>query len=106
MSEKIEVYQQCKLLPKTVFINGEKKQVYGLQSLRVRPREKGMGRAMLRGIESVAEKDGKFCLVAFCADEVLEFYTRCGWHANGLYEGKYHILTSIEVESIKVEERW
>lgn len=102
----IDVYQKATLLQKTVVINGRSEKVYGLRSLRVRPREKGMGREILKGIEAVARRDGRYCIVAFCDPSILGFYESCGWFSNGLYDGKYHILTSVKVDSIKLEERW
>jgi len=106
MNKPVEILQKCILLHKKVMINGQKKAVYGLRKFRVSPMQKGMGKAMLKGIENVAESDGKFCVVAFCLEDVLDFYKKCGWYENGIYDEQYYVLTSIPVESIEVTERW
>jgi len=88
-----------------VVIDGKKTSVYGLASFRVNPRNKGIGREALKGMESVARKDGKAGIVAFCDPGVLGFYTDSGWSVCGSYEGR-NIICSIPAKEIEVKERW
>jgi len=103
--ENIEFRINGKLLAKEVVIDGKKTLVYGLASFRVNPRNKGIGKEALKGMESVAKKDGKAGIVAFCDPGVLGFYTDSGWSVCGSYEGR-NIICSIPAKEIEVKERW
>jgi predicted N-acetyltransferase YhbS len=103
--EKINFRIDAKLLSKEVVIDGNKVQVYGLRSFHVNPRNKGIGKEALKGMESVAKKDGKHCIVAFCDPGVLGFYKDSGWSVCGIYEGR-NIICSIPAKEILVNERW
>lgn len=94
-----------KLFNKEVEIDGEVRPVYGLASLRTGPRPVGLGRLALGWVKEKARNDGKYCVICFTLPKTLGFYSRCGWHENGMYEGMF-IVTSIPVGRIAVNERW
>lgn len=83
--------------------------VCGLSYLNVSPQGKGLGRATLKEIEGLSNKDGKYAVVAFARDNVLDFYLKCGWYNCGKYMCKYgekNIVSSVNLGPCTVKEDW
>lgn len=96
------------LLDKTVEIDGQEREVYGLADFHCRPSRRGIGTHCLRAFEGIAKKDGKYCIIAFCdTSDIRDFYIKAGWDWCGVYEEKF-VISSIRVEHkpIKPTERW
>jgi hypothetical protein len=93
--------KQVKLVDKIV-------PVYGLSHFRVSPRRNGLGTDSIRRMEEIAQKDGKYAVVAFCEDGPLEFYLKCGWHNNGKWGmyGQKNIVSNIPLGPCVIEEDW
>lgn len=53
--------------------------IYGLSDMRVAPEGIGIGRMMLSTIVRLADDVGKFAVVGFADDFVVDFYKKCGW---------------------------
>jgi len=94
------------LLDKTVIIDGQRREVYGLADFHCRPSRRGIGSKCLKAFEKIAKDDGKYCLVGFTMTESdLQFYLKAGYHFCGLFKNEY-LFTSIPVKNIIVGELW
>lgn len=94
---------KLKLYDREITIDGKVQPVYALSSLQANPQMNGLGRHLLRWMEEMAEKDGKYCVYGTCLKEVLGFYTASGWYFSGMF-GQRHIITSKKVGVIEITE--
>ena len=102
----MDVSISCKLLDKTVEIDGVMREIYGIASMRSDPQWQGLGRMMLKWTEEKARRDGKHCCIGFAVPDTYErFDKKAGWYNYGMYEGRV-ITGSIPAESVIVTERW
>jgi len=60
-------------------IDGSYLDVYGLSMLRVTPKGVGVGRGSLEILTRMAKYQGRFAVVGFADEFVVDFYRRCGW---------------------------
>lgn len=93
-----------KLLDKFVIVDGKPLRVYGLQSYRVKPKRMGLGSYALWGLEAIADRAGR-PIIAFCDDNVLPFYLKCGWYELGMFQD-HHIISNELFDNIVVKELW
>jgi len=56
--------------------------IYGLAELHVCPNQQGFGRRVLELLIAIGITHCKFTVVGFAADDVIEFYKKCGWAVN------------------------
>ena len=101
----INCSMRASLLEKTIMMNGEMRNIYGLQSLRTSPKRHGLGRWSLIAFESIADRYNKYAIVGFVEPSLLVFYLQSGWYTNGVYEGQ-HVISNVHIESIIVTEKW
>ena len=102
----MDITISAKLLEKEVEIDGEVRSVYGLAALHTSPRNRGLGRLMMKWVEEKAKEDGKHCVVGFVMPATFKgFNAKCGWYDCGMYEERV-LTTSKPVKSIVVNERW
>ena len=96
---------RANLLEKTVIIDGEETEVYGLADFCTRPMRKGIGKHCMEAFIEMAERDGKRGIVGFCESDSYGFYRSIGCWFHGKYEGK-NLFTTFPVQSIIVKEVW
>jgi hypothetical protein len=102
----MDVSMRAALLEKEILIDGELRQVYGLQSFRATPKRMGIGKWNIKAFEEIANKHGKYGIVGFVEPSLLAFYVSCGWKFSGeLYENNF-IVCSVPFGSIEVHEKW
>lgn len=106
MPDDIRVGSRFWLYDKTAVIDGQTVRVYGLGRFRVSPKHLGMGTHLIKGMEEMATKFGRYCVLAFCDDSLLDFYIRkCGWCVCGR-SGNLNIIASVPVKTVVVTETW
>ncbi len=66
-------------------IDGSYLDIYALSMLRVTPEGIGVGRGALEIVARMAKYQGRFAVVGFADEFVVEFYRKCGWWVGDKY---------------------
>ena len=102
----MDISVSCKLLEKTVEIDGILRDVYGIASIRSTPQWQGLGQMILKWAEEKTRRDGKFDCIGFAVPSTYEnFQKKAGWYSYGMFEGR--VITGLKpAEKVIVTERW
>jgi hypothetical protein len=102
----MEVSITCKLLNKSILLDGELLDVHGLAELHVCPASRCLGRLALDALSKLCIDDYKHCVVGFAGDDVVGFYRSCGWFTGERY-GDKTLIASVHLSgNIVVSETW
>jgi hypothetical protein len=102
----MDISVSCKLLEKTIEIDGVMRDVYGIASIRSLPQSQGLGRMILGWAFLKSQRDGKFDVIGFATPSTYErFQKKAGLHNYGMYEGR--VVNGFKpAETVIVTERW